>query len=142
MHNMSILMVINTTGLQYDDRLRKEVGSLRSLGADVRILGLEYANRPGRRSVYDGQTAATTIALRSRGWFGQGHGLVVKTLEMYLRFLADIIARRPDVVWCHDMEMTGLVPMLALLRLFGVIRTIVWDQHELPSDSRMQSACY
>src|SRR3954467_8394458 len=75
MNNMSVLMVINTTGLQYDDRLRKEVGSLRSLGADVRILSLEYATRAGRHTVYEG-IPATTVELRSRGWFTQGHGLV------------------------------------------------------------------
>jgi len=138
---MSVLMVINTTGLQYDDRLRKEVGSLRTLGADVSILGLEYANRSCRRSVYNG-TAATTVELRSRGWFVQGRGLVVKTLEMYLRFLSNIVAMRPTVVWCHDMEMSGLVPMLAMLRTVGLIQYIVWDQHELPSDSRLQSRSY
>jgi hypothetical protein len=141
MNNLSVLMVINTTGLQYDDRLRKEVGSLRSIGTDVRVLGLEYANTSGQRLVYDG-VPATTIQLRSRGWFAQGRGLVAKTAEMYLRFTAGIIANRPDVVWCHDMEMSGFVPVLALLRLFGLVRFVVWDQHELPSDSRMQSAGY
>jgi glycosyltransferase involved in cell wall biosynthesis len=141
MNNLSVLMVINTTGLQYDDRLRKEVGSLRALGADVRILGLEYANTAGQRAVYDG-VPATTIHLRSRGWFKQGRGLVAKTAEMYLRFAASIVSRRPDVVWCHDMEMSGFVPVLALLRLFGLVRFVVWDQHELPSDARMQGKSY
>ena len=73
----SVLMLINTTGLQYDDRLRKESGSLQASGAAVEIVGLEYANRTGRSVVYDG-IPARTIALRSRRWFPQSRGLVVK----------------------------------------------------------------
>lgn len=138
---MSVLMVINTTGLEYDDRLRKETGSLRALGREVRILALEYANRAARLRVYDG-VEATTIQLRSRRWMPQGRGLVIKTLEMYARFLANIIRARPDVVWCHDLEMSGLVPALALLRRVGLIRRIVWDQHELPPDARLASPLY
>jgi succinoglycan biosynthesis protein ExoL len=129
----SVLMLINTTGLQYDDRLRKEAGSLQALGLAVSILALEYANRARQSLVYDG-VPATTIRLRSRRWFPQSRGLVVKTAEMYLRFVAFVIRRRPDVVWCHDLEMGGLVPLLAALRALGLIRRIVWDQHELPSD--------
>ena len=53
-------------------------------------------DRSGRKSVYEG-TAVTTVELRSRGWFAQGRGLVVKTLEMYLRFLANIVATRPPL---------------------------------------------
>jgi glycosyltransferase involved in cell wall biosynthesis len=40
------------------------------------------------------------------------------------------------------MEMSGFVPVLALLRLFGVVRFIVWDQHELPPDASMQNTSY
>jgi glycosyltransferase involved in cell wall biosynthesis len=137
----SVLMVINTTGLQYDDRLRKEAGSLQALGLDVSILGLEYANRPARLTVYEG-VVATTIRLRSRGWFAQSHGVVAKTVEMYLQIMANVLRVRPHVVWCHDLGMAGLVPVLALFRSCGVIRSVVWDQHELPSDGLLQSRGY
>jgi hypothetical protein len=60
----TVLMVINTTGLQYDDRLRKEVGSLRAQRLDVSILGLEYANTAASTRVY-GDVPAKTINLRS-----------------------------------------------------------------------------
>ena len=129
----SVLMVINTTGLEYDDRLRKEVGSLQASGARVSILGLEYANRAARSRVYE-DVPAKTIRLRSRAWFPQGRGLVVKTAEMYLRFFANVAVARPDVVWCHDLEMGALVPLLSILRVLGLVRRIVWDQHELPAD--------
>ena len=137
----SVLMLINTTGLQYDDRLRKESGSLQASGAAVQIVGLEYANRAGQSVVYDG-VRARTIALRSRRWFPQSRGLVVKTGEMYLRFVAAVLALRPDVVWCHDLEMGGLIPLLAVLRALGLIKRVVWDQHELPPDGLRASALY
>jgi len=137
----SVLMLINTTGLQYDDRLRKEAASLQALGAAVRIAGLEYANRAAQSTVYDG-VPARTITLRSRRWFAQSRGLAVKTAEMYLRFVACVLLARPDVVWCHDLELGGLVPVLAILRMLGVIRRIVWDQHELPPDGLRESLLY
>ena len=138
---MSLLMVINTAGLQFDDRLRKEVLSLKNLGHDVTILGLEYANRAGRTTVYDG-VPATTIRLRSRGWFKRGCGVVVKTLEMYMWFLAGIVRTRPDIVWCHNLELGGLVPVLAILRACRLVRHIIWDQHELPADSLMRRRAF
>jgi succinoglycan biosynthesis protein ExoL len=138
---MSVLMVINTTGLEYDDRLRKEAGTLKAIGVDVRILGIEYANRAGQ-SIVHGGVLATTLRLRSRGWFTRGRGIAVKTLEMYLRFIARIVMMRPAVVWCHDLEMGGLVPVLAFLRMCGWIQRIVWDQHELPSDALLRSRAY
>jgi len=137
----SVLMVINTTGLAYDDRLRKEVGSLQALGIDVAILGVEYANRSARVSVYK-DVPARTLRLRSRGWFPQGRGLAVKTAEMYLRILAHVIRSRPDTVWCHELCMSGLIPVLSALRACGWIRRVIWDHHELPSDRSLGSPLY
>ena len=138
---MPVLMVINTAGLQYDDRLRKEVLSLQDLGRKVEILGLEYANRSGRTTVYDA-VPATAIRLWSRGWFTRGRGVAVKTLEMYVRFLAAIMREKRDIVWCHNLELGGLVPVLAILRACGRIRQIIWDQHELPADSLLRNRAY
>jgi glycosyltransferase involved in cell wall biosynthesis len=138
---MTVLMVINTTGFQYDDRLRKEVASLQALGIDVNIVGLEYANVAADRPVYD-NVPATAIRLASRDWFPRGRGLVVKMLEMHARLAAKILASRADVIWCHDLEMGALVPVLALLRATGRIRRIVWDQHELPADHLLRSRAY
>lgn len=141
MSDIAVLMLINTTGLQYDDRLRKEAGSLQAVGARVAILALESANLAGRSVVYEG-VPAKTVRLHSRRWFPQGRGVVVKTAEMYLRFFANVVTARPDVVWCHDLEMGGIVPLLAVLRALGIIRRIVWDQHELPSDGLCESRWY
>jgi len=137
----SVSMVINTTGLEYDDRLRKEVGSLKARGIDVAIVAIEYANTEGRRLVYDG-VPATTFRLRSRTWFPRSRGVIVKTLELYFRIIARLLLTRPSVVWCHDLEMGALVPVLALMRACGAVDRVVWDQHELPADRLLASRAY
>ena len=58
---------------------------------------------------------------------------------MYVRFLAAIMREKRDVVWCHNLELGGLVPVLAILRACGRIRQIIWDQHELPADSLLRN---
>jgi glycosyltransferase involved in cell wall biosynthesis len=130
---MKVLMAINTTGLVYDDRLRKESLSLLHLGFDVEILAMEDANQARQAMAYD-QIPATTIRLRSRVWFARSQGLWVKASEMYLRFLRAIFRSRPDIIWFHNIGLSGLVPVLALLKKTGFVRRLVWDQHELPKD--------
>jgi len=138
---MPVLMLINTTGLDYDDRLRKEVLSLQSLGHQVEVLAMEYANKPGQREIYGG-ILAKTIRLRSRGWFARTKGIWFKSLEMYAQFLVAVLKTRPDVLWVHCLGFTGLMPLFLLLRKIGFIHRLVWDQHELPSDSLLSSKIY
>jgi len=130
---VKVQMVIKTTGLQYDDRLRKEALSLLRSGSDARIVVLENANIP-RQTVAYSAVPAESIALTTRHMFPRGRALVFKTIEMNVRFLARIIRERPDVVWVHDFAPAGLIPVLAMIRKLGVLRRVVWDQHELPSE--------
>jgi len=53
---------------------------------------------------------------------------------MWTRLLHCVIKAQPNIVWFHCIGMTGLAPFLILLRKFGKLRLLVWDQHELPSD--------
>jgi glycosyltransferase involved in cell wall biosynthesis len=131
---MNVLTLIKTTGLDYDDRLRKEALALCSLGAHVEIVAVEYANQTARKMVF-GDVPAYTCHLRSRNWFVRETGLLAKTIEMYLCFLAEVIKRKPDILWFHNLELSGLVPLLVPIKRLGHIRRLVWDQHELPPDS-------
>ncbi|MBX2997179.1 MAG: hypothetical protein KF893_01620 [Caldilineaceae bacterium] len=135
---MNVLMLINTPGLDYDDRLRKEVLSLRESGCQVAIVALEYANQADEKKVYGG-IEATTLRLRSRNWFPRAQGLAVKTAELYGHFLAQVLRQKPEIAWIHNLELLGLVPLLALLCRLGVIGRLIWDQHELPSDARIDN---
>lgn len=127
------LMLLDTTGLDYDDRVRKEAVSVARLGESIHIVALEYANESGEREVY-GRIPATTISLRSRRWFPRGKRLSIKLLESYLRFIAQVVSRRPAAVWFHNLNFAMLTPILALLKSVGFTRCLVWDQHELPFD--------
>lgn len=135
---MKALMLINTSGLDYDDRLRKESLSLRSLGFDSEIVALESSNEAGRRIVYD-HICATTIHLHSRGWFASAKGLFLKATEMYVQFLRLVWQHRPEIIWFHNLEQIGLVPILALLRNTGFVKRLIWDQHELFADQWLSS---
>jgi glycosyltransferase involved in cell wall biosynthesis len=136
---MKLLTLIKTTGLEYDDRLRKEMLSLQQLGLNIHIVALEYQNVSTHQIVYGG-IPATTVALRSRRWFARTKGLPVKAFEMYWRFLVQVMRERPDIIWLHNLELKGLVPFLALLRKLGYVKQIIWDQHELPSDAALNSS--
>lgn len=130
---MEVLMVIKTTGLEYDDRLRKEVNSVGEIG-NCEILALEYANQKQCRHVYEG-AFARSIHLRSRKWFQRSKGLWIKIPEMYIRFLWWIIRKKPDIIWVHNIELMGLIPILIVLKRIKYIKRLIWDQHELPPDS-------
>ena len=130
---MDVLMVIKTTGLEYDDRLRKEANSVGEIGT-CEILTLEYANKKGQRIVYEG-SVARSIHLRSRKWFKRAKGLWIKIPEMYIRLLFWIIRKKPDVIWIHNLELMGLIPILVVLKWIKYFKRLIWDQHELPPDS-------
>lgn len=142
---MQLISLIDTTGLEYDDRIRKESLSIVDLGHQLHIVALESANLPGERMAY-GRVPVTTIALRSRAWFPRGRGLLVKLIEAYMRFIVQVIRRRPEGVWFHNLNFAFVIPFLAVLRGIGVTRVLLWDQHELPFDqvlnSRLLMAAY
>ncbi|MEM4724180.1 MAG: glycosyltransferase, partial [Candidatus Hadarchaeum sp.] len=138
---MNLLMLINTAGLDYDDRLRKEVLSLQELGIQVQVVALEYKNLAGEQIIY-GHTSALTIHLCSRSWFPRSRGLLVKTIEMYWRFFVQILKRKPQMLWVHNLEVFGLMPVLIAMRKAGIVKRLIWDQHELPSDSLLANRAY
>jgi glycosyltransferase involved in cell wall biosynthesis len=138
-NRVSVLMLIKTRGIVYDDRLRKESLSLTRAGEHVRILAVETANT-AEAGVTDYGVPYTTVSLLSRRGIARAKGLAVKTAEMYRHFLQHVVKLRPRCVWVHNMEMAGLIPVLALLRRWGVIERIVWDHHELPSSGVLARA--
>lgn len=129
----NILMIIKTSGLAYDDRLRKECGTLLKLGQCVKIIALEYEDKRNN-GVTEDNVPFHTISLFTRKRLPHKRGLAFKTLEMYAHFIRFILTERPDVLWLHNIEMAGLVPIGWLLKRLGLIRRLVWDQHELPAE--------
>jgi hypothetical protein len=137
---MKVLMLLKTTGLQYDDRIRKECMSLKSLCADP-VLGVLDDTNSRRAGTTDYDVRFNSISLGSRKLFRPTRGLFVKTAELYFKCFAMLVREKPDALWIHDMTMGGMVPLAFLLRRAGRLKRLIWDQHELPSDASLQSGC-
>lgn len=127
-----VLMLLNTSGIQYDDRVRKECASLLRRGWTPMVCAVESANQARGWSDLGG-TRVRSIALRTRSVFRQAKGLVFKVAEMYLSFAAQLLRVRPAVVWVHNVELAGFVPFCLMMRGLGLVKQVIWDQHELPS---------
>jgi glycosyltransferase involved in cell wall biosynthesis len=138
---MNVLMLIKTSGLDYDDRLRKEIGSLNLLGATVNVVAVENKNHT-RHITLANDGAAKVVELKTRRLFPQAKGLAFKTFEMYLIFLIEVIRQKPTVLWVHDLELSFLILFFGLLRRSRFVKLLVWDQHELPPDNWLIGAHY
>ena len=131
MSKLDVLMLLKTTSLRYDDRVRKECEALRRLGLTVAIAVLED-RRAAAEAVLD-DVRVYPVKLFSRR-LPQGRFLVTKTLELSIRFLLRILRSRPKVIWIHNMELGGVAIVSPLIRLLNRSCMVVWDQHELPPD--------
>jgi len=130
---MKVLMVIKTTGIDYDDRLRKECASIKDLGNIPQIAALEYENKQ-KQGVTDEGISFNTISLITRKVLPHKRFLMIKTIEMYIKFLIIILVSRPKVIWLHNIEMAGLIPFCWMMKKIGFINKLIWDQHELPAN--------
>jgi len=128
---LDVLEIIRTMGVQYDDRLRKECVTLAEVGKTLAVSVLEDANQYAEGDVCPG-VPFDAFPLTTRKLLPHKHGLALKLLEMYSRFLVAILRHRPRTVWLHNMEMAGFVPTVWILKKVGLIHRLVWDQHELP----------
>ena len=94
-------MLIYTSGMEYDDRLRKECLSLEQAGADVEVIVLEYANRAGR-GVAEFGTPYRSVTLWTRSLTPRARLLPVKLAEMYLKFAWHVLLRRRPILWLRS----------------------------------------
>jgi hypothetical protein len=138
MYGRSILKVLKTRGLEYDDRVRKECWSLVRAGFDVRLLVLESSNEAMTRNVWDG-VSATSLSLLTRRLFPRAKGLVFKLIEFNGRTLGPLLGMRGGVLWAHNRETAPVVAAGLLLRRLGRLDRVVWDQHELPRNRVMEN---
>ena len=129
-------MLIKTSGIEYDDRLRKESISLSQIGAKIKIIALEDVNTKTKGiSKYNIQY--NTICLFTRKLFPQRKFLIIKMLEMNLKFLFKIICYKPEILWVHNFELIGMFPFARILKKIGIIKYIIWDHHELISKEQL-----
>ena len=131
---MKVLMIICTTGIDYDDRPRKECASIKDLGNIPKIAVLENENKR-KKGVTDEGVSFNTISLITRKVLPHKRFLMIKVFEMYIKFLIIILVSRPNVIWLHNIEMAGLIPFCWMMKKIGFINKLIWDQHELPANN-------
>lgn len=95
---------------------------------------LESDNEARTRVIWGSE--ARSYALVSRRVFSRSKGRGLKLAEFTVRVIGDILRSRPDVVWAHNQEGVPIVAIALLLRRWGRVGRVVWDQHELP-DTRV-----
>ncbi|HET54634.1 MAG TPA: hypothetical protein ENN33_05390 [Ignavibacteria bacterium] len=129
-----ILFIIKTIGLEYDDRVRKECNSLKRLKKKVLILFVPDDNKI-KKGITGYGVPFVSISLFTRKIFPHKKFLLFKTIEIYIRSLIFLIHTKPKIVWIHNIETAGMVPILWVLKKWKYINKFIWDQHEMFPDN-------
>lgn len=125
-----ILMIIKTRKLETDDRLRKECNTLSKLGKKVEVYAwLDSNNSDSGKCYLDAEFKQVKLITR---FLSSRIFLLLHLIEFLIKSLFFTIIKRPKVIWLHDPIMFPCVCFFALLRVFGVIDKVYWDQHETP----------
>lgn len=120
-----IALVIKTTGLEYDDRVRKEILTVQKLYPNIRFK--IFAMLPENRE-YEAVTSYgipyKSLYLPTRMLFGSAKMQMLKALDFYRVVRKEL--KEYDAIWCgdyHSFMIAALAPKKHLL----------WDLHELPT---------
>lgn len=125
MNEKRIAVAIKTEGLDYDDRIRKEILTIQKLFPNVKFK--IFAMLPENRE-YEGVTSYgipfKAIYLPSREKYPSAKKILIKTLEFYKVIKKDIESF--DAVWCGDYHSVAIA-------LLCKGKPVLWDLHELPT---------
>lgn len=119
-----VALVLYTSGLDYDDRIRKEILSIQKLYPNVsfKIFAVEAKNRE-EEGVTSYGVPYRVPYLKTRVKYPSGTHTLAKAWDFYRTVKDDL--KTFDIVWCADVE-------TFLFVLFTKNKPIVWDLHELP----------
>lgn len=119
-----IALVLYTRGIDYDDRVRKEVLTIQKLYPNVtfKIFAVEAKNRE--------ETGVTSYGvpyrvpfLKTREKYASATHTIAKAWDFYRTIRKDL--KKFDAIWCADPE-----TFIFVLMTCG--KPILWDLHELP----------
>ena len=123
-NEFKIALVIKTQGLEYDDRVRKEILSVQKLFPNI---SFKIYAMLGENKEYEGITnygiPYKSVYLKSREAYPSSSKLLRKAYEFYSVIRDEI--KQYDAVWCGDRH-CFFVPMCLHHK------RILWDLHELP----------
>jgi len=116
-----IAFILYTSGLEYDDRVRKEALALSKYGGvEIFVLTPENNNQEGTTSY---GIPYKSFTLKTRKHLPSGRFTLLKGVNFF--FSVKKYLKQFDILWVHDVE-----PFLVAL-LFKNKR-VVWDLHETP----------
>ena len=120
-----IALAIKTDGLEYDDRVRKEILSVRCLfpNIDFKIFCMLPENRE-YEDVTSFGVPYKSIYLPSREKYPSAQKILLKTYEFYKVIKKDL--KEFDAVWCGDQHSVAIAMLCRN-------KPVLWDLHELPS---------
>ena len=130
---MRILHILQADNIENDYRLIKECQTLIELGHEPNILYFHVNNLDRERGTLPNGVPWVRHKLISRLLFDSGRSLLTKLIEQWVRSALYLLKAKPDVVCVHDERFFGLIPILRILKKFGVLRRVLWDQRELPT---------
>ena len=119
-----VALVLYTRGIDYDDRVRKEITSIQTLYPNVKfkIFAVEAKNREESGTTSYGVPYRIPY-LSSREKYASGTHTLAKAWDFYKTIRKDL--KQFDAIWCAD-------PETFLFVLFICGKPILWDLHELP----------
>lgn len=120
-----VAMVLFTSGIDYDDRIRKEMLSIQKLYPNVsfKIFAVEDGKNREESGVSSYGVPYRIPYLKTRDKYASGMHTMAKAWDLYSSIKDDL--KEFDAVWCADCQ-----TFLFVLLTFG--KTLIWDHHELP----------
>lgn len=120
-----VALVLYTQGLDYDDRIRKEILSIQGLFNNVHFKIFAFTPKDNREE--EGVTSYGVpykqLYLKSREKYPSGSHTLAKSWDLYKTIKKE--TKDFDAIWCADPE-----TFLCVLLLHG--KPLLWDLHELP----------
>jgi len=121
---MKILMIIFTSSLDFDERIRKEVASLGNLSvSDITVFASEEIR--SKNPVGHATIVNPRFLIPNREWIPVK---LLKIAELFLRLIFRFPVKEFDRIWLHDPIMVFLIPFLKK----RIKAPVIWDLHELP----------
>ena len=119
------MVIVNTSPVIYDARVRKEATALAAAGHDVTLLALTRNGEPGLERL--GVLRVQLMALHSRRFPRWRVVWPVRYGEFLVRSALRLVGHRADVYHAHDLD--ALPPAWMAARITGA--RVVYDSHEL-----------
>lgn len=121
---IKIALIIKTDGLEYDDRVRKEILTIEKLYPNVKFkIFAMLPNNVEKEGVTAYGVPYKQVYIPARDKYPSAQKVIVKAYQFYKAVKKDLA--NYDVVWAANVD-AAFVPMLCKSN------KIVWDLHELP----------